>query len=154
MALEQYKQIIDEFCDLADIDDVASVFETGLLKVGETPVRIEYLQSLDLCRLSIDLGMPLAGYQPGLYRLMLESNFSHIGETLSTLTIEPSSGHAVLVVHVPLARLQSDLPLGFLLGEQLDPIVEAWHALILQVDEESSLHCAQAGQPDGLERYI
>lgn len=135
MSREAYKRIIDEFCDLADIDDVASVFSSGLLRVGRTAVRIEYLDSLDMCRISVDLGAPLAGYQPELYRLMLESNFSHIGESLSSLTIEPASGHAVLVSHAPLTRLQTDLPLAFVLGEQLEPVIDAWRELIEEVGQ-------------------
>lgn len=153
MSRADYKEIIDEFCDLADIEDVAGVFDSGLLKVGGTPVRVEYLEFLELCRISVDLGVPASGYPPGLYRLMLESNFTHVGESLSALAIEPASGHAVLVVHVPLVRLMSDLPLGYLLGEQLQPIVDAWRLLIMQAQDDA----VQATASDvgaAVERFI
>jgi hypothetical protein len=136
MALEEYKDVIDEFCDAADIDDVASIFHTGLLKIGNIPVRLEYLEPVDQCRISVDLGMPAGGYKAGLYRLMLESNFNSGFDCVTTLGIEPVTGHAVLVVYVPLNRLQTDLHLIDLLGEQIDPVLEAWEALIAEVYAE------------------
>jgi hypothetical protein len=137
MAREDYKIVLDEFCALTGISDAAALFETGLLKVDETPVRLEYIDLADLCRIAVDLGQPAGGYQEGLYRLMLESNFIQDTQSLSLLTIEPVTGHAVLMVHVPVSSLLGDLPLAFLLGPQLDTIRHAWSSLLDQIDEEN-----------------
>lgn len=126
MSLGDYRKTIEELCVQAGIANVSVVLHHGALKFQGHAIRLEYCEDGDLCRLMIDLGAPTGPDLASLYLLLLEANVGEHTAFIPVHGIHPSNGHVVLILHVPLRRLQTDVNLFQLLTSSLDEVFEAW----------------------------
>jgi hypothetical protein len=126
MGLAEYRDVIEKFCDEADVDNVSDILHRGALCIGQNAVLLEYLEKVDQCRLTLDLGLPQGEDLAILYRQLLESNFDVAPDFQPVHAVHPESGHAILTLQIPLARLQADVNLFELMTHDLEHVTEAW----------------------------
>jgi hypothetical protein len=129
MGLAEYRVAIERFCDAADIDNVADILHGGAMRVGQNAVLVEYVEFFDQCRITLDLGLPQGEDLASLYRLLLESNADLAPDFQPIHAILPESGHAILILHIPVTALGTDVDLFELMTEDLDHVTEAWSYL-------------------------
>jgi hypothetical protein len=126
MGMAEYRDVIEQFCDAADIENVDDILHRGAMLIGQNAVLIEYAESVDQCRITLDLGLPQGEDMALLYRLLLESNFDVAPDFQPVHAVHPESGHAILVLQIPLARFQDDVNLFELMTIDLEHVTEAW----------------------------
>lgn len=134
MSREDYVEVLQDFCEEVGFDDVHALLQNGLVRIDDALIGIEYLEERDEIRLLMDLGEIDAEEDPAaLLALLLESNLSNTSTYLPTFSLHPETGHPVIAYHVPLnVLLEEDVGLGFVLEEQLLPLVDEWKAAARQ----------------------
>jgi hypothetical protein len=142
--MEDYVELVQDFCEEFGIEDVGAVLHQGLLQVDSTLLGIEYLEERDEIRLLIDLG-DIEEDTAMLHTLLLGANLSNTSLYLPTFSIHPATGHPVVAYHVPLnVLLEEDVGLAWVVEEQLLPLLDEWKSAVRQAlldaraDDESS----------------
>jgi hypothetical protein len=140
MGLAEYRDVIEKFCDAADIENVSDILHRGAVLVGQNAVLLEYLEAVDQCRVTLDLGLPQGEDLASLYRLLLESNFDLAPDFQPVHSVHPESGHAILVLQIPLARLRDDVDLFELMTIDIEQVTEAWSNVFREDGMLSAVH--------------
>ena len=128
MGMHEYREVIERFCDEADIEQVERILHEGLLYLDDTPAVLEYLEEQEACRIALDLGKPDGPGAQAVYSLLLEWNFRNVQLHAPVMGLEPDSGHIVLALVLPLAMLE-EVGLMEVLDDEVAPLLEAWEDL-------------------------
>jgi hypothetical protein len=140
MGLAEYRVVIEQFCDAADIDNVGDLLHRGAVLIGQNAVLLEYAEEVDQCRITLDLGEPQGEDLGSLYRLLLESNFDLAPDLQPVHALHPESGHAILILHISLCRLQTDVNLFELMTQDLDVVIETWSDIFRGAQTSADAH--------------
>lgn len=101
-SLEHYRKIIEEFCEITQIQDVANLFEHGQINVRGLDMLLFYDEEFDPARLQIRVDLqkpPHSGRSvKALLTALLVSNYGFGMGGLFVFGINPHDGHVVLTV--------------------------------------------------------
>lgn len=108
MSKEKFDQLIRDFCAQVQIDDVASVIETGSVSVNDIAFSIfcsgdEEGEAADGVLVYCDFGPVPAGNETAVLRRLLEVNLFLTSAPLScSFAINPESEHVILAFRSPI----------------------------------------------------
>src|SRR4051812_27913865 len=105
MTIEHYQRAIQRFCDARGIDDPHALLQGGLLSLDGHALRIEFIEALDRCRITIDLGPPPPSAELACCRLLLEFNHRSGGLHCPVMSLRPQTGHIELSMHLEASEL-------------------------------------------------
>jgi hypothetical protein len=109
-ASDQYAALIREFCQVAGIDNVASVFETGSVLVDGVPFTLYHhpTDTAEYLVLYCDFGLvPVTIMQAVLSRLLEINLFLSGAVPPSCFTLNPDNGHVLLSYRSELWQLDA-----------------------------------------------
>jgi hypothetical protein len=138
MGMPEFRQIIERYCRQAAIENSEAVIRGSPVAVHGCTVWLQYVNSADLCRVIVDLGVPDGGIPPDIWRMMLESNCTNNSRFLPFLALNPSDGHAILVLQMSLDMLRDESDFPKLLDEHLTPVVQTWRKTVEIIEASHS----------------
>lgn len=129
MGMPEYRQVIEQICRQAAVISIDAASTHEAMTINGIPVWFQYIEPADLCRVVVDLGAPDNGIPESALRTMLECNCSSTSVVLPFIGINPTDGHAILMLHMPIPMLQKDFGLFDELQKELVNIVNVWRKL-------------------------
>lgn len=130
MSIEHYEQAIHRFCEAQGLDDPHFLLRGGLLSIDGHPLRIEFLEVIERCRVTVDLGPPPAAAELACCRLLLEFNHRSGGLHCPVMSLRPKTGHIELSMHLESSELVDAAVLGEVIEHHLGDIVDDWEAAL------------------------
>jgi hypothetical protein len=100
MSIENYERLLRRIAKQACTDEQTLV-EKQEMEFKGTTLRFDYLERLNICRLSLMLDPP-PGDPVGAMRGMLEANGQLGDEVLTVMALDPASGRPLMQFHLPL----------------------------------------------------
>ena len=129
MGMQEYRDILESACAIEPAWSAEKIFLGNPVYSNDVPVWIQYFEPADLCRIVVDLGALEGEYLATVWRMMLESNCTNTSTLLPFLSINPTDGHAILVMHLSLDAFRKHVEeCGFpsFLDKSLASVVASW----------------------------
>jgi hypothetical protein len=138
MSMQEYKKLIEDFCEAAEIEDVGGMLHRGLIDIDGTPARLQYVEAGDHCRVLADLGAVPDDLEADIHEIMLEFNFNNNSPALPLFSMHPDTRHAVLLLHVPITGLVGQSSLAEMIDKELTPRVNRWVEMLEEIRDTPS----------------
>lgn len=96
---QQFRHLVDEFCDLTGLDERESIAEGKSFNVDEVECAIIYQHHLapENVYCYIDFGLPPGHQLTAVYDQLLKANYLQYASTKTTFSLSPQTGHVILV---------------------------------------------------------
>lgn len=104
-----YERVVRDFCQRVGLHDSGAVAQGSTFEVDQVPLAFclnETVPESPVVSIYVDVGLPLAGGELGVLRLLLLQNFHHSASRGVAYCISPATGHVVGVLHVGLGGLE------------------------------------------------
>lgn len=135
MSIEHYERAIHRFCEARGLEDPHQLMQGGLLSLDGYPLRIEFIEAIDRCRITIDLGPPPASAELACCRLLLQFNHRADGLRQPVMSLRPQTGHIRLGLHLEASELVDAEVLGEVIEGHLGGIIDAWEDALSELLE-------------------
>ena len=103
-----YEQVVRDFCQRVGLEDFDAVAQGSTFEIDHVPLAFclnETVAEAAVISIYVDVGVPLAGGELGVLRLLLMQNFHNSASRGVAYCISPATGHVVGVLHVGLGGL-------------------------------------------------
>lgn len=108
---QQFRKLIDEFCDLTGLDEADAIKEGKSFNVDDVECAVIYHDHItpEAIYCYIDFGLPPANQLNEVYKELLKANYLQFASIKATFSLSPHTGHVVLVTVIQLIEATGKL---------------------------------------------
>lgn len=103
---QAYRQLVQDFCSLASLDDASAIAEGCSFSVDDVECALIYLDHIspDQIYCYFDFGLAPEARCAEIYRHLLNANYLQMASGSAAFTISPETDHVVLISLLQLAE--------------------------------------------------
>jgi hypothetical protein len=103
---QQFRQLVDEFCDLTGLDEPDAIMEGKSFNVDNVECAVIYHDHItpEAIYCYIDFGLPPVNQLNEVYNELLKANYLQFASIKATFSLSPHTGHVVLVTVIQLIK--------------------------------------------------